>query len=175
MDIRRIDLLAAGIIIMILVLAFFALFKEDRAKAAVLEENKNVLLERLRSADDVTPQLDKIKIEINEIQKNLDEFDRQLPEEKRIHNFLIEIDRLAKNNRVALEEIRPGRIEKGTLYSRLPIKILGNSGFKDFYRFLFQLENIPRITMMENLRISKLPEEERCYIDMELSVFVGSN
>lgn len=159
---------------MIFVLAFFALFKESRAKASVLEANKSQLLERLRSVDDMTPQLDKIKKEINEIQKNLDDFDRQLPKEKRIHNVLIEIDRLAENNGVALETISPGKLEKGRLYSRLPIKILGNSGFKDFYGFLFELENIPRITMMENLRISKFPETERCYIDMELSVFVGS-
>jgi Tfp pilus assembly protein PilO len=175
MDNKKIDLLAAGIIIVLFVFAYFAFFKGGWANAADLKEKEKMLLESLDSAADTNLELDRIAEEIDFIQKNLENFDRQLPEEKRIYDFLVEIDKLAKDNSVNLKAIRPGRLEEGTLYSRVPINISGNSRFKDFYKFLFQLENIPRITMTEQLRVKSLPEGNRCDIEMDVSVFVGGN
>ena len=121
----------------------------------------------------MTHELERIAEEIDYIQNNLEDFDRQLPEEKRIYDFLVEIDNLAKNNNVQLEGITPGKLIKGTLYSQVPVAISANSGFRDFYRFLFQLENMPRITMTEGLIVTSLPKGNRCSIEMDLAVFVG--
>lgn len=173
MDVRKIDLTAAGIIVIILVLAYFAIFREGREKIAALKENEVRLAEALRSDSDMNLELDRITGEIDHIQKNLEQFDRQLPEEKRIYDFLVELDDLAKKNSVTLKSIAPGKLEKKTLYSRLPIRITGSSDFRNFYRFLFQLENIPRITMTDSLRITRLLEGNMCDIEISLAVFGG--
>ncbi|MBI5740454.1 MAG: type 4a pilus biogenesis protein PilO [Nitrospirae bacterium] len=173
MDIRKIDLLAAGIIVMIFALAFFVFFREGRAKTAALKEERNMLLENLSSAGDMKPEFDGITREINDIQKDLNNFEAQLTGRERIYGFLEDIDGLAGQNRLDLRDIRPGMIEKGELYSRIPINISGNSGFRDFYKFLFQLENIPRIVRIDSLRARRAPEGDTCDIDMALTVFIS--
>ncbi len=173
LDIKKIDLIAAGIIILLILLAYFVFLKEGWAKVAVLKKNEIMLKEKVNSAGGISLELDRIKEEIDHIKRKLEKFERQLPEEKKIYDFLVNIDKLAKENNVTLKAVRPGKLEKGTLYSRVPISISGNAGFKDFYKFLFQLENIPRINMMESLRITGLPEGNRCDIEMDLAVFVS--
>ena len=173
MDTRKIDLLAAGIIIVLFVIGYFGFIKDGWAKLLDLQEQEAVLAEHVRSTVDMTHELERIAEEIDYIQNNLEDFDRQLPEEKRIYDFLVEIDNLAKINNVKLEGITPGKLIKGTLYSQVPVTISANSGFRDFYKFLFQLENMPRITMTEALRVTSLPKGNRCSIEMELAVFVG--
>lgn len=173
MDTRKIDLLSAGILIILLLLAYFAFLKNGWAKLTDLKEQEAVLSENVSSQGDMAHKLERISHEIEDIQKNLEAFERQLPQEKRIYDFLVEIDNLAHRNRVQLEGITPGQLEQGRLYSRVPITISANSGFKDFYTFLYQLENIPRITMTESLRVTRLPNENRCKIQMDLAVFVG--
>jgi len=172
-DIKKIDILAAGIIITIFTLAFFAFFRESRAKEASLNENKNMLSEQLRSTGDIDLKLEKITEEINDIQKDLDNFDRLLPGREQIYSFLDDIDSLARQNNVRLRDIRPGTIEKGDLYAQIPVNISGNAGFKEFYGFLYQLENIPRITRLDRLKVGKSPEEKTCDIEMTLTVFIG--
>jgi Tfp pilus assembly protein PilO len=152
---------------------YFALLKDGWAKLVVLNEQEAVLSENLSSSGEIALDLERIAEEIDLIQKNLEAFDRQLPEEKRIYDLLVEIDNLAQRNSVQLEGITPGKLEKGTLYSRVPIAISANSEFRDFYTFLFQLENILRITMTEGLRVTSLPKGNRCKIEMDLAVFVG--
>ncbi len=173
MDIRKIDIAGVVIIVILFVLAYFAIFKEGREKIAVLKQDEIRLAEALRSAGDMNPELDKISGEIDSIQKNLEKFDKQLPEEKRVHDFLVEIDAIAKKNSVSLKSISPGKLEKKDLYSKLPIRIAGTAEFKNFYKFLFQLENIPRITMTDSLRITKILEGSLCDLEINLSVFVG--
>ncbi len=173
LDIKKIDLLAAGIIILLIVFAYFAVFKEGRAKVAVLKKNESMLLKKVSSAGSISLEVDRTEEEIEHIKKKLEKFDRQLPEKKRIYDFLVKIDKLAKDNSITLKSLKPGKLEKGALYSRVPIKISGSSRFEDFYKFLFQLENIPRITMMERLRVKRLPEGNRCDIEMDLAVFVS--
>jgi len=175
MDIRKIDFLAAGIIVMIFALAFFTLFREGRAKAAALKEERNTLVENLSSTGDMNPEFDRITKEINDIQKNLSNFDGQLTGRERIYGFLEDIDSLARQNRLDLKDIKPGMIEKGDLYSRIPLNISGNSGFKDFYKFLFQLENILRIVRIEGLRVRRAPEGNTCDIEMALTVFISGD
>lgn len=173
MDTRTINLISAGIIIFLIMSGYFAFLKDGWAKLVVLKEQETVLSKNVRSTGDMALELDRIAEEIDDIQKNLEAFDRQLPEEKRIYDVLVEIDNLAQKNSVRLEGITPGKLEKGALYSRVPIAIVANSEFKDFYTFLFQLENIPRITMTDSLRVTNLSNENRCKIEMNLIVFVG--
>ena len=173
MDNRRIDMIAAGIILMIFAVTYFAFIKESRAKVAALRETETMLQEHLNSSGDMSSAMDSIKQEIEAIHRNLEKFDQRLPKEKRIYEFLVEIDKLASNNRVELASISPGKLEKGTLYSQVPIRISGNAGFRDFYRFLYQLENIPRITKIEGLKVDNIPEGSGTHIEMNLAVFVS--
>lgn len=173
MDTRRIDLIAAGIIIFILVFVYFGFIKDSRARAAELKEKEAMLFVNLNAAGDMNLELERIAGEIDYIQKNLEAFERQLPEEKRMYDFLKEIDSMANENKLELKAISPGKLERKKLYSRVPVTISAISGFKTFYRFLFQLENIPRITRMESLQVKKLPGGNSCKIEMNLALFTG--
>lgn len=173
METRRIDMIAAGIILLIFVVTYFAFIKESRAKVASLRETETMLQEHLDSSGDMSSALNGIKEEIEAIHRNLEKFDKRLPKEKRIYDFLVEIDKLGRDNRVELQSISPGKLETGSLYSKVPIRISGNAGFRDFYTFLYRLEKMPRITKIEGLKVNNLPEGGRTNIEMNLAVFVS--
>lgn len=173
MDIKKIDRIAAGIILVLIVFAYFVFFRDGSTKVAVLMENEKMLMENVNAPYDINSELDRLGREIEDIQNNLDNFERQLPQKKHTYDFMAEIDALAGKNGVALKTIRPGKAEEGALYARLPIRISGSSDFGSFYRFLYQLENMPRITTMDHLRIKKGAKGQKCDIEMDLAVFVG--
>ncbi len=175
MDIRKIDLVSLGIIIFLMVTAYLTLFKTDRTKIATLKEQEKRLTEKLDLAGDMSVAMDKISLEIEKIQRNLEAFNQQLPSQKRIHDFIRSIDKLADQNGVQLEAIDPGEMQRASLYTRIPIKIAARSGFQSFYEFLYQLEKIPRITRMERLRIDRPADQDRCHIELALAVFIGGD
>ncbi len=175
MDNRKIDLLAIGIIIVLISITYFTVIKGGMARAAVLKDEVKMHEQELSSVSEVSLELDRIEDDIKTMQKNLENFDRQLPDDKRIYEVLNDIDRLAKENSVDLQAVTPGKLEKGELYSRIPITISSNADIKSFYRFLHELESIPRITRTERLQIDSLPHEAKCEIEMDLAVFVGGN
>ena len=174
MDTKKIDFISIGIIVLLIVFGYLLLLKDGWTRLTVLKEQETVLSENVSTQNEMTIKMERIGDEIDDIQNNLEHFDRQLPKEKRIYDFLVEIDNLAQKNNVQLEGITPGTMQKGALYWKLPISISAISNFKDFYTFLFQLENIPRITMTEGLNIKHLSKDKQCKIDINLAVFVGS-
>ena len=174
LDTKKIDFISIGIIVLLIVFWYLFFLKDGWAKLTVLKEQEAVLSENVSAQNEMTIEMERIGVEINDIQKNLELFDRQLPKEKRIYDFLVEIDNLAQQNKVQLEGITPGNMQKGALYWKLPISIKAISGFRDFYTFLYQLENIPRITMTEGLSVTRLSKENSCTIELNLAVFVGS-
>jgi Tfp pilus assembly protein PilO len=180
MNTKQIDISAIAILVLLLTLSYFTLFRTERARVTDLKEKEKVLSETLAKAGDMHVELNRMQEEINTIQMRLEEFDRRLPEDKRIYDFLRTIDRLAENHGIRMDSIEPGAIERESLYIRIPIKITASARFPDFYRFLYQLEQIPRITRTDGLRISRSPErgpeasgENLCKIEIELAVFVG--
>ncbi|UCH81613.1 MAG: type 4a pilus biogenesis protein PilO [Nitrospiraceae bacterium] len=174
LETKKIDFISIGIIVLLIVFGYLFFIKDGWATLSVLKEQEAVLSENVSAQNEMAIEMERIGDEINDIQKNLELFDRQLPKEKRIHDFLVEIDNLAQKNKVQLEGITPGNMQKGALYRKLPISIKAVSGFRDFYTFLFQLENIPRITMTEGLSVTRFSKDKSCTIELNLAVFVGS-
>jgi Tfp pilus assembly protein PilO len=180
MDKKKIDFIASGVIVFIFLFAYFVLFSPEAEKIVNLKEKEKVLSEKLNTASDTKFEMKKISEEIERIQGNLEDFEQRLPGEKRIYDFVRTIDRLAQRNDVELEDLVPGDLEKRRLYSRVPITISAEAGFRDFYRFLYELEQVPRITKVEGLEVTRSskgtlgnPEAKRCEIQMSLTVYVG--
>ncbi len=180
MNTKQIDIAAVTVLVLLLTLSYFTLFRAERARVADLKEKEKVLSEKLVKAGDMHVELNRMQEEIDAIQRRLEEFDRRLPEEKRIYDFLRTIDRLARKQGIRMETIAPGALERESLYVRIPIKITASARFPDFYRFLYELEQIPRITRTDGLRIDRSPAagsedhtENLCKIALDLAVFVG--
>jgi len=181
MDRRKVDFVAIGVMVLLLVTAYFTLFRAERDRVAQLREKKKFLSEKLQQAGEMDLAMDRIHDEIVEIRRNLADFDRRLPEEKRIYDFLRSIDGLAAKSHVTMESLVPGPLEKRSLYSRMEVKIAARGRFPDFYRFLSRLEGLPRITHLTGLRIKGVDPrgardgatERLCAVEMDLAVFVS--
>ncbi len=180
MDKTRIDLTAIGILAIIICAAYFTFFRAERSRVAVLRQEEAALTETLAARGGTELALDKIAEEIRTIQSNLEQFEQQLPGESRIHDFLRTLDTLAREARVELTAITPQGAVREARYSRIPVMISGRARFTDFYRFLYQLERIPRITKVQSLNVSRSREgrtgaggDPFCDIRVNLSVFVS--
>ncbi|MDX1764151.1 MAG: type 4a pilus biogenesis protein PilO [bacterium] len=177
---KRIDMVATGLIVTIVLLSYFFFFRTERLRIHALEEEKAALSQTLEAGGGATLALDKMSEEIQRIQTNLDHFENQLPEEGRIHDFLRTLDRLAQNHGVQLQAVTPAAKVEANRYAKIPVTITARSSFPAFYRFLYQLEGIERITKVERLQVNRsskgrveLEAPNLCDIQMDLAVYVA--
>ena len=146
---KKIDMAAAGLIVVIVLLSYFLFFRTERLRIHALEQEKTALSEKLNASGGATLALDRMTEEIQTIQANLDHFENQLPDEGRIHDFLRILDRLARNHGVHLQSVTPGTRVDENRHARILVSIAARSGFGNFYRFLYALEGIERITKFD--------------------------
>jgi type IV pilus assembly protein PilO len=170
---KQIDVVALAVILLIIMAAYFLIFREERLKVTELREQEVLLTEQLTTAGETRGKLDQISDEIERIEDSLHEFDSNLPSDKRIHDFLRTVDNLAKANNVHIASIKPGALQMESLYLKIPVSISAEARFLDFYNFLHDLENVPRINKVEELTIERLPGGDACSIEMQLAVFMG--
>jgi len=177
---KKIDIAAAGLIVVIILLSYFVFFRTERLRIHALEQEKTALSQKLDAGGGATLALDRMTEEIQTIQANLDHFENQLPEEGRIHDFIRTLDRLARKHGVQLQAVTPGAKVNENRYARIPVSIAARSSFPDFYRFLYQLEGIERITKVERLKVNRPSERDTatetsslCDIQIDLAVYVS--
>jgi Tfp pilus assembly protein PilO len=76
---KQIDVVALAVILLIIMAAYFLIFREERLKVTELREQEVLLTEQLTTAGETRGKLDQISDEIERIEDSLHEFDSNLP------------------------------------------------------------------------------------------------
>ncbi len=180
MDAKKVDYIGTVMVSLLILIAYFSLFKVERTKIRELKRKEKVLTEKLDRSFDTNQELSRISSEIDHIREDLESFDRRLPGTLKIYDVIRTIDGLARKSGLQVRSIRPGSREEGRLYSRVPITISLEGAFPRLYRFLYQLEKIPRITRVEEVSVHRSGPDSSdradrvfCHAEMVLSLFVG--
>ncbi|MBY0308771.1 MAG: type 4a pilus biogenesis protein PilO [Phycisphaerales bacterium] len=127
-----------------------------RARAEI--EMKEQMLAKLREATARYADLEKRN---DEIKRSIESIEARLPTGKEIDNVLREVAQIAARNglKVPLFKKSEKTVPAGeALEQPLEVEITGD--FDGFYRFLLQLERIPRITRLPDLKIVRMGETD---------------
>ena len=144
--------------------------RDDLARRADATEAQ---LAELRAATAGVADLD---ARIAELGEAVAFFERKLPPRRQIDAILNEVTRLAADAGLRGERFdAPLRTVRGAGYSEQPITMVMAGDFDGFYRFLLDLERMPRITRVTKLELKKLDANGRggASVDGQMQATMG--
>jgi type IV pilus assembly protein PilO len=128
--------------------------------------------ERLTKMKQATAGIEDLGNKIDELQRAIAFFESKLPQEREIDKILREISQMADHNSLQTKTVKMLKSERGPSYSEQPISVSLSGDFNGFYAFLLQLEKLPRITRVSNMKLEKIDERDgEMQAQMTLSIF----
>ncbi|HWP40747.1 MAG TPA: type 4a pilus biogenesis protein PilO, partial [Tepidisphaeraceae bacterium] len=130
---------------------------------------KRTALANLKQA---TAGIDDLGKKIEELQQAITFFESKLPQEKEVDVILADVSRKVEENGLTLRTVKTLKSERGPNYRELPIQMNIAGDFKGFYSFLLQLEKLPRITRVSQMKLEKIDDRDgEMTAQMTLSIF----
>jgi len=135
--------------------AWFFLFKprnDDITKAKAEIEIKQTNLKKLA---EVTSKISDIGLAIEQGRESIALIEAKLPSEQSVDLILEQVWSLAKKNRLTVMSVKSEKAVPAALYMELPLKMQMEGQFDGFYQFMLELENLPRITRIYQLKLER--------------------
>ncbi len=123
-----------------------------------LEEIQRKELE-LVQLHEVLSQVDDLDRAIAEGRELISMIEGKLPTEQNVDEILDQVWQVTVGNGLAVKSVKASKVEDEGLYRELPLEMVVEGSFDGFYRFLLQLENLPRITRVHEMRLERLKAE----------------
>ena len=105
------------------------------------------------AAEDLTKQLEQLKEAIGF-------FESRLPHKSQIHEVLEQVTVIAQKEGLEPKTIRTLTEKDNSGYIEQPLKMELVGNFSSFYSFLLELENLPRIMKIRELKLEKQKTDE---------------
>jgi type IV pilus assembly protein PilO len=118
---------------------------------------KEVSLENLRKA---TAGIENLDAKIVELQKAIVFFESKLPQNHEVGKVLDEVSNVATANSLETRSFKPMPTEPNANYNEQRIEMLLSGDFNGFYSFLLQLEKLPRITRLMQMKLEKINDRD---------------
>lgn len=136
-----------------------------------IHQGNELLYKRSKDLGLAEKNLQHLKTVLDGNKKELNYLNERVPESAEIGSFLRQLDALMKRRDIGLISVHPLPPLKGQNYNRIPIRLMFKGPFVKVHQLLHDLENMPRILVMENLTISKPGMDQECLVDLEAGVF----
>jgi type IV pilus assembly protein PilO len=137
------------------------------AKAAV--DSKLAKLEEFEKATVAAKDLSK---QLEQLEEAIQFFESKLPPKSKIHEVLEQVTVIAQTEGLEPKTIRTLAKKNNSGYIEQPMDMSLAGDFRSFYSFLLELEKLPRIMKIRQLKIDKEKTEEgRIIADFVVSIF----
>jgi|GEM_PF-2080154 len=173
-SLRQIDWLG-GVVLCALVLgAVLGPIRWKVTERSRMIGDQRAALEGLAERENVENRLARTREQMTALQTRIADLHRSFPSRTELDTFLTEIHRLARDTDTELVRVVPERARPGEAFSKMPIRIEAVASFQAFYRFLWGLDRMARLSQVENLKITRAPTDRVCKVEMTLSIFVST-
>jgi type IV pilus assembly protein PilO len=115
-------------------------------------EHKHQLLDKLR---ETTARNQDLAHDNEEIQKNIQSIEARLPSNKEVDAVIRQVSDLAVESGLEPPNIESDKPVAAALYMEQPLKMKITGNFNGFYEFLVKLEQLPRITRIPDMKITR--------------------
>ncbi len=112
------------------------------------------------------PQL---QADVEQLKREFHNFDRRLPNQQELGEFLREISSTGEAGQLANQTITPGNPSSGPLYNRLPILMDFRCSFVELVEFLGRLNGMTRLTRVEKIQMTPAGDDEQM-LDVHMRV-----
>lgn len=166
------ELILVSAMIALLICAQVFVFTKTRDKREKMKAEITTWRKELTTLDQKTAGIDNIGRKIEDLQKAISFFEKKLPQEREVDKILKEVWQMAEANSLQTKTVKTLKSERGPNYSEQPIQMNLAGDFNGFYAFLLQLEKLPRITRVSQMKLEKINERDgEMSAQMTLSIF----
>jgi type IV pilus assembly protein PilO len=152
--------------------AYFFVFTKADARRDALRQDTAAKQKALTNLNKATAGIDDLGRKIKELEDAIRFFESKLPAEREVDKLLEEVTQRARANALQTRTIRTMRAEKAAHYNEQPIQLSLSGDFNGFYSFLLQLERLPRITRINQMKLNKINDRDgEMEADLTLSIF----
>ena len=149
------ELLLILLLIAIPVGAYFWIFEpadknlqNQKLKLEGKKDKLNRLQEAMAGTKDLNSQVEKLSTAVSF-------FEGKLPEQHEIHNILAQVTKIADSHRLETKLFKTLKPKPFANYNEQPIKMEVHGDFDAYYQFLLDVERLPRITKIREMKLEK--------------------
>jgi type IV pilus assembly protein PilO len=150
------ELIFLMVLLAVPVASFWYVFKprnEEIRKAKSEIELKQAKLDKLA---DVTNRIEDIGLAIEKGREAIELIEAKLPSQQDVEVILEQIWQTAARHRLTIKSVKSEKSVPAALHMEQPLRVVMEGEFDGFYQFLLELENLPRITRMPQMKLQKL-------------------
>jgi Tfp pilus assembly protein PilO len=151
---------------------YFFVFSKTNAKRQAYLADTALKQKKINDLNAATVGIDDMSAKIEQLSKAITFFQQKLPPEKDMDGILQEVWELAKTNSLDSKAVKPDKNDHGPNYSEQSIQMTLSGNFNGFYSFMLELEKLPRITRVTQMKLTKLNEKDgEATAQITLSIF----
>lgn len=117
-------------------------------------------LDKLAEFEETTAMAEDLTKQLEQLQEAITFFESKLPPTSEIHKVLEQVTVIAQKEGLKPQTIRTLKMKDNSGYVEQPLKMQLQGNFNSFYSFLLELEKLPRIMKIRELRLQKHTENE---------------
>ena len=140
--------------------------KLDQIKTRIAAEK--VAMDEQAQKIAVIPQMQR---EVQELRSRYRNFDRRLPKQKELGEFLRQISGNLTEARLSNQLIEPGKPEKEELFHTLPIIMKFDGSFPAVADFIKHIERMERLTRVQKLVIMTDKRTDQLNIELQMNIY----
>ena len=137
------------------VVSYFYVFKPRNDEINQARAERQAKEARLTSLNEVLAKIDDMQLAIEQGRESIQLIEAKLPSEQDVEGILEQVWQIAKRNKLAVKSVKSDKPVPTARYMELPLKVVMNGEFDGYYQFLLELENLPRITRIHQLKLDR--------------------
>ena len=147
--------MAIGIVILVWVVAYFALFRDQLAQVAALEEEEVKLKSEYTQKSIQAANLDTLKQELVQLRSAFEVLLKQLPTDAEIPNLIQELHQAGATNGMRMNSVTPKATVVYGSIEKLPYQISLSGNYDQLSQFTRDVGKLSRIVTLDTLKLRR--------------------
>ena len=152
--------------------AYEFMIKKANSRLAERKTQVQTKLAKLAKFEKTTAAADNLTKQLEQLQEAIQFFESKLPPTSEIDKVLKQVTLIAQKKGLKPKTIRTLKKKDNSGYIEQPLKMQLEGNFNSFYSFLLELEKLPRIMKIRELKLNKqIKDEGQIAADFIVSIF----
>ena len=171
LNIKTIDRISLFLIISVSLACGYWVIKQTFKKQKQVRQENEIVSKGIVELKSAEVNFERFNRLLLDTKKQLESLDKIVPAVVNIGEVLKEIDFLMKKRKITLVSLQPQPKVEEELYAKIPIRLQFKGSFVDIYHFLYDLETMDRMLVVEGMNISRRNLDEKCQAELTASVY----
>ncbi len=143
------------VLLVVPVASYIYVFKPRNAEIKLAHKEVEQKRERLAKLQEVSARIDDIGLAIEQGRQAVELIEAKLPSQQDVEVILEDVWKLARQARLTVKSVKSRKPVPASLYMEQPLEVVMEGEFSGFFEFLQELEKLPRITRIHQLRLKR--------------------